>query len=147
MQWPCCHSCILPNGTAGIILWLVMSHDYSSIYNHVACGRYRKIMQSQNRDLRVRLKNARLQSYGIPAASVLLTDSQVIVKWTAPISWQIYVFLSNKRSFLEEGAAWRTTCGSSWQLVCSHKSGFNRLAWRTQYSPHTTPTVFTLSGH
>jgi hypothetical protein len=29
MQELCCHSCILPNGTAGIILWLLMSHGYS----------------------------------------------------------------------------------------------------------------------
>jgi hypothetical protein len=31
-------------------------------------------------------------------------------------------------------------------LVCSHKSIFNRLAWRTEYSPYATPTVFIWSG-
>jgi hypothetical protein len=31
-------------------------------------------------------------------------------------------------------------------LLYSHKSSFNRLAWRTQYSPHVTLTVVTWSG-
>jgi hypothetical protein len=48
-------------------------------------------------------KNSCLQSYGIWAASILLTHSKMISKWTATILWQIYLFHLNKWSFLEEG--------------------------------------------
>jgi hypothetical protein len=75
MQEPYCHSCMLPNGMTGIILWLVINHDFSTIYHHVACERYREMMWSQNRDMIFRTKNSYLQSYRIPAASMLLTDS------------------------------------------------------------------------
>jgi hypothetical protein len=128
MQGPCCHSWMLPNGTAGIILWLIASHGYSSIYHHVACESYREMMWSQNRDLIFRANNWCLQSYGIPVASMLSTDSQIILKWTAPILWQIRLFRSNRQSFLEEGRRMKKICDSSRQLLSSHKSGVNRLA-------------------
>jgi hypothetical protein len=51
----------------------------------------------------IQSKHSCLRSYGIRAASMLSTDSQMIAKWTAPILWQIYLFNSNSRSFLEEG--------------------------------------------
>jgi hypothetical protein len=47
---------MLPNGTIGIILWLMMSHGFSSLNHHVACRRYREIMRSQNRDMIFRAK-------------------------------------------------------------------------------------------
>jgi hypothetical protein len=56
MQGPCCHSCMLPNGTDGIILCLVMSPGFSSIHHHVACGRYREMIWSQDWDLIFRAK-------------------------------------------------------------------------------------------
>jgi hypothetical protein len=76
---------------------------FSSMHHHVACGRYREIMWWQNRDMIFRAKRLCLRLYGIPAASMLSTDSQIIPKWTATILYQIYLFRSNKRSFLEEG--------------------------------------------
>jgi hypothetical protein len=85
MLEPCCHFCMLPNGTAGIIMWLVMSHVFAAIYHHVACGRSREVISSQNRDMRFRAINWCLQSYGIPAASMSSTDSQIIAEWIAPI--------------------------------------------------------------
>jgi hypothetical protein len=48
--------------------------------------------------------------------------------------------------FSRKSAACKTIQGSSRQLLCSHKSGFTRLVWRTQYSPHAIPIVFTWSG-
>jgi hypothetical protein len=80
MQELCCHSCILINVMAGIILWLMMTHGFSSIYYHVACGLCREMMWSQNRDLIFRAKISCLQSYRIRAASMLSTDSQMISK-------------------------------------------------------------------
>jgi hypothetical protein len=102
MREVCCHSCVLPNVTAGIILWLVMSHVFSWIYHHVTCGLCREMMRSQNRDLIFRANNLCLQSYGIRAFSMLSTDSQMIAKWTAIILEQLDLFYSNRRSFLEE---------------------------------------------
>jgi hypothetical protein len=46
-----CHSCMMPNVMVGIILWLVMSHGFSSIHHHVACRLCREMMWSQNWDL------------------------------------------------------------------------------------------------
>jgi hypothetical protein len=51
-----------------------------------------------------------------------------------------YNFSSRTRPLLE------TTLGSCRQLTCSHKPGLNKLAWRTQYSPHITSTIFIWSG-
>jgi hypothetical protein len=93
--------------------------------------------------LDIQSKSLCLRLYGIPAASIWLTDSQMISKWTAPISWQICLSYRTNDLFSRKGAAWETTCDSCRQLLCSHKSGFNILAWRTQCSPHATPTVFT----
>jgi histone-lysine N-methyltransferase SETMAR len=56
MQELCCHFCMLPNETAGIIVWLMMSHGFSIIYYYLACGRYREMMWSQNRDMLFRAK-------------------------------------------------------------------------------------------
>jgi hypothetical protein len=143
MQGPCCHSCMLPNGTTSIILWLVMSHGFSSIHYHIACVRYREMMWSQNRDMIFRAKSLCLRLYGIPAASMLSTDSQIISKWTASISRQIYLFRSNNRSFLEEGRCMKDDLWFISTIALFTQVDLNRLAWRTQYSPYATPTVFT----
>jgi hypothetical protein len=66
---------MMPNGTAGIILWLMMSHGFSSIHHHVACGHYRVMIWSQKRDMIFRAKSLCLRLYRIPAASMLSTDS------------------------------------------------------------------------
>jgi hypothetical protein len=76
----CCHSCMPPNVMAGIISWLVMSHDFSSIHYHVAYGRYREMIWSKKPRLDIQSKKSCLQSYGIRTASALLTDSQIIPK-------------------------------------------------------------------
>jgi hypothetical protein len=44
MQKIFCHSCMLPNVMADIILWLVMSHDFSLIDHRVGCGLCREMM-------------------------------------------------------------------------------------------------------
>jgi hypothetical protein len=51
MQALYCHSCMLPNVMAGIILWLVMSPSFSSVHDHVGCGLCREMMWPQNWDL------------------------------------------------------------------------------------------------
>jgi hypothetical protein len=56
MQKICCHSCMLPNVMAGIILWLVMSRGFSLIHYHVGCGLCREMMWPQNRDSKFRAK-------------------------------------------------------------------------------------------
>jgi hypothetical protein len=119
MQELCCHFFMLPNVMINFILWPVMNRGFSWIHSHVARGLYREMIWSQNRDMIFRGKNAYLRSYRIRAASMLSTDSQMILKWTAPILCQIYLFHSNKRSFLKEGRCIKTTCGSSWQLLRS----------------------------
>jgi hypothetical protein len=43
---------------------------------------------------------------------------------------------------LKKGTEWKTTGDFCWQLLCSHKSGFNRLARKTWHSPHARPTLF-----
>jgi hypothetical protein len=158
MQKLCCYACMLPHVITGIILWLVMSRDFSSIYHHLARGLCQEMIWSQNRDWILRATNSCLRSYGNRTASVMTTDCEMIPKWTAPILWQIYLFhlfhlfRSNKRSFLDEGRRMKKTCGSSRQLLCSHKSGFNRLAWRKcilrmpyqSYSPDLAPSDFYL---
>jgi hypothetical protein len=48
---------------------------------------------SQSRDLIFRTKNSCFQSYGIRLGSMLSIDLQMIPKWTATISWQIYLFI------------------------------------------------------
>jgi hypothetical protein len=53
-QW--CHSGILPNMMAGIILWPMISRGFSWIHQHVACGLCREIAWSQSRDLIFRSK-------------------------------------------------------------------------------------------
>jgi hypothetical protein len=93
MQKICCHSGMLPNVMAGIILWLVMSRGFSLIYHHVGCRLYREIMWPQNRDSKFRVKSLCLWLYGIRLGSMLLTDFQMMPKWIATISWQIYLFL------------------------------------------------------
>jgi hypothetical protein len=55
-----------------------------------------------NPRLDIQSKNSCLKAYGIPAAAMLLTDSQMILKWTETIFWQIYSFHLKSRSFLEE---------------------------------------------
>jgi hypothetical protein len=42
MQKRYCHSCMLPSMMAGIIIWPVISCDFSWIDHHVACGLCRK---------------------------------------------------------------------------------------------------------
>jgi hypothetical protein len=96
MQWPCCHSCMLSNGTDGIILWLMKSPGFSSLYYYVVCGRYREITWSQNRDLIFGAKHSCLQSYAISAASILLTDSQIIQKMNSAY------FVTNMLILLEQ---------------------------------------------
>jgi hypothetical protein len=102
MQELHCHSCIQSNVMAGVILWLVMSHGFSSIHHYVAGGLCREMIWSQNRDMILRAKDSSLRSYGIQAASMLSTDPQIRLKWTATILWQIHLFHLNKRSFSNE---------------------------------------------
>jgi hypothetical protein len=52
--------------------------------------------------LDIQSKKSCFQSYGIRAASMLSTDSQMISKWTAPTLWQIYLLYSIKQSFLDK---------------------------------------------
>jgi hypothetical protein len=77
MQKICCHSCIL-SGFCREMMWL------------------------QNRNSKSRAKTVCSWLYGIRLGSMLSTDFQMIAKWIATISWQIYLFLWNKWSFLEE---------------------------------------------
>jgi hypothetical protein len=44
---------------------------------------------------------------------------------------------------LKKGIAWKTTSGFCWQLLCSYKSGFNRLARKERHLPHARPILFT----
>jgi hypothetical protein len=62
------------------------------------------------------------------------------IKMNSTYFVKIYLFHSNKRSFLEEWRRIKTIGGLSWQLLSSHKSDFNRLTWRTRHSSHATPT-------
>jgi hypothetical protein len=135
-----CHSCILPNVMAGIILWLVMSHGLSLIHYHVTCGLCREIMWSQNRDLIFRAKNHVYDHM----ETERLRCCQQIPKWYQKeqrLFCDKYTY-STRTSDLSsrKGAASKTTCDSSRQLPSSHKSSFNRLVWRTRHSPHAIPT-------
>jgi hypothetical protein len=103
MQGPYCHCCILPNRTACIILWLLMSRGFSSIHHHVECGHYQEIIGLHTWDSKFKAKRVCLRSYGIPAALILSTDSQMMRKWTPPILWQMGSFHARRRSFLKEG--------------------------------------------
>jgi hypothetical protein len=94
---------MLPSVMACIILWLVMSPDFSLIYHHVGCGLCREMMWPQNWDSTFRAKSVCSRLCGIRLGSILSTDFQMIPKWIATISWQMYLFPSNKWSFLEEG--------------------------------------------
>jgi hypothetical protein len=87
-----CHSCMLPNVIAGIILWLVMSRGFSLIHHHIGCVLCREMMWLQNRDSKFRAKSICSRLYGIRLGSMLSTDFQMIPKWIATISWQIYLF-------------------------------------------------------
>jgi hypothetical protein len=84
---------------------LVTSNEswFSWIHHYVACGLCREMTWSQSRDLIFRVKHSCLQSCEIRAASILLTDSQMMPKWTSTILWQTYSFHLNKRSFLGKG--------------------------------------------
>jgi hypothetical protein len=114
MQKRCCHSYMLPNVIAGIILWPVMSRDFSWIHHHVACELCWEITWSQSRDMIFRVNNSYLRLYGTRAASMLSTDFQMISKWTPTILWQIYSFHLNQRSFLDEG---RHIRNNSWFIL------------------------------
>jgi hypothetical protein len=52
--------------------------------------------------LDIQSKNSCLRLCGTRAVSMLLTDSQMISKWTVTILWQICSFYLNRRSFLDE---------------------------------------------
>jgi hypothetical protein len=92
MQKIFCHSCMLPNVIAGIILWLMMSHGFSLIHHQVECKLCREMMWLQNRDSNFRTKSLYSRLYGIRLGSMLSTHFQMILKWIATISWQIYLF-------------------------------------------------------
>jgi hypothetical protein len=146
MQEPYCHSCMLPNGTVGIILWLVMSYDFlqSITTSHVDaierwCGDKTETWYSEQKGY----------VYDYEESQRLLCCRQTLKSYQNEqrlfCTKYTYSALTSDLSS-RKGASWKTTSGSSWQLLSSHKSDFNRLAWRTQCSPHVIPTVFTWSG-
>jgi hypothetical protein len=98
------HSCMLLNMIVRIIMQPVMSCDFSWIDHHVVRELYREMTWSQSRDLIFRAKESCLRSYGIRAASMLSTESQMISKLTAIILLQICLFYLNKLFSLEEGS-------------------------------------------
>jgi hypothetical protein len=66
---------------------------FSLIHHHIGCGLYREMMWLQNRDSKFRAKSLCSSLYGIRLGSILLSDFQMMPKWIATISWQIYLFL------------------------------------------------------
>jgi hypothetical protein len=140
MQQRCCHSCMLPNVTADIILWPVMSRDFSWIYHHVACRLCRKIMWSQSRDLIFR---AKIYIHNHMEPEQLLCYGQTL-KWCQNEQWlfcdkYIHSIWTNDLSS-RKGSASEITCDSSRQLLSSYKSNFNKLARRTWHAVHAINT-------
>jgi hypothetical protein len=136
-----CHSYMLVNVIIGIRLWPVMSYGFSWMHYHIACGLCREMTWPQSRNMIFRAKESYLQSCEIRAASMLLTYSQIISKWTATILWQIYVFHLKKRSFLDEG---RRITNNLWfisTIAQFTQIGLQQVARRTWHAPYVTLTL------
>jgi hypothetical protein len=103
-------------------------------------------MSSQRRDLIITAKSLCRGLYGIRATSMLSTDSQMIPKWIALFCDKRTYSTRTSNLSSKKRAASKNTCGSSWQLLSSYKSGFNGLARRTWHAPNATSTLFTWSG-
>jgi hypothetical protein len=146
MLRPCCPSCMLPNGIVGIILWPVMSRDFSLIHYHVADGLCGEITWSQSRDLIFRVK---IHIYDHVESERLLCCWQT-PKWyqnEQRLFYDKHAYSTWTKDLLsKKSAASEKTCDSSWQLFSSCKSGFNRLNRKIWHAPHATPTLFAWFG-
>jgi hypothetical protein len=137
----CCGYCMLSSVMAGIILWLVMSPDFSLIHHDVGCGFCREMMWSQNRDKKSRANSLYSRLYEIRLGSMLSTDFQMIPKWTARNLWQIYLPRSKKRSFLKEGRLiqnnlWFISKIAQFTRVGPQQSGSNNMACAACHGNH-----------
>jgi hypothetical protein len=142
----CCHSCMLPNVMASIILWLAMNLGLSSIDHHVACRLCREMMKPQNRHSIFRTE---IHIYDHMESDRLLCCRQTS-KWCQNKQRLLCdkcnssTRISNLSS--RKSAASKTTCDSSRKLFSSHKSGFKRLARRKSHASHAIATLFTWSS-
>jgi hypothetical protein len=140
------HSCMLPNVMSGFILWLAMSYDFSSIHHHIACAFCREMMWWRKRDLIFR---AKIHVSNHMKSEWLLCCEQTR-RWyqNAQLLFCDKYLYSTRTHDLSsrKGAASKqhVVHFDNWQLLCSQKSGFNRLIWRRRHSPHAT---FTHSIH
>jgi hypothetical protein len=145
MQELYCHSCMLPNMIAGIIMWLMTTCGFSWMHHQVAYRLCRETMWSQDRVLIFR---ARIYVYNHMEFEQILYCGQT-PKWYQNERHlfcdkyidSIYSIRTSDLSARKRVVS-KMTDDLSRQLRTSHKSGFNRLAWRIQDLPHVMPTLF-----